>query len=58
MRLYEAYAWGGPLIIAGVAAALDHLPADQYPHLLRPGFGQESCWFLGACTSVFRPFRL
>lgn len=48
MRLYEVYAWGGPLIIAAVAAALDHLPVDQYPDLLRPGFGQEKCWFLGA----------
>ncbi|XP_034230966.1 probable G-protein coupled receptor Mth-like 1 [Thrips palmi] len=47
MRLYEAYAWGGPLVIAGVAAALDHLPADEYPHLLRPGFGQNKCWFRG-----------
>lgn len=47
MRLYEVYAWGGPLVFAAVAAALDHLPADQYPHLLRPGFGLEKCWFLG-----------
>lgn len=47
MRLYEAYAWGGPLVIAGVAAALDNLPADQYAHLLRPGFGDVKCWFRG-----------
>ncbi|KAE8752412.1 hypothetical protein FOCC_FOCC000884, partial [Frankliniella occidentalis] len=46
MRLYEAYAWGGPLIIAGVAAALDRLPkTDEYEHLLRPGFGEDKCWF-------------
>lgn len=48
MRLYEAYAWGGPLIIAGVAAALDRLPkTDEYEHLLRPGFGEDKCWFYG-----------
>lgn len=53
MRLYEAYAWGGPLVIAGVAAALDHLPAGQYPHLLRPGFGYDKCWFKGKLPPYF-----
>jgi len=48
VRLYELYAWGGPLVIAGVAATLDLLPRDALPSdILRPGFGQDKCWFRG-----------
>lgn len=47
LRLYEAYAWGGPLIIAGTAAALDSLPNNSDYDFLRPRFGTSNCWFHG-----------
>ncbi|KAL1140237.1 hypothetical protein AAG570_000169 [Ranatra chinensis] len=47
LRLYEVYAWGGPLVIAGIAALLDNLPQAGDTNLLRPQFGKSSCWFRG-----------
>ncbi|XP_022188007.2 LOW QUALITY PROTEIN: probable G-protein coupled receptor Mth-like 1 [Nilaparvata lugens] len=49
LRLYELYAWGGPLLIAGTAACFDSLPDDAYPSdgIFRPKFGSNSCWFAG-----------
>nr|CAD7405762.1 unnamed protein product [Timema poppensis] len=44
LRLYQVYAWGVPLIIAGVAALVDNLP-PSHNSLLRPRFGQRTCWF-------------
>lgn len=47
LRLYQVYAWGLPLIIAGVAAILDNLPASNDSQYLRPRFGVKGCWFYG-----------
>lgn len=47
LRLYQVYAWGFPLIIAGVAAILDNLPASNESQYLRPRFGVKGCWFYG-----------
>ncbi|KDR21417.1 putative G-protein coupled receptor Mth-like 1, partial [Zootermopsis nevadensis] len=47
LRLYQLYAWGGPLLIAGIAAILDNLPEESYSSFLRPRFGQKRCWFYG-----------
>jgi hypothetical protein len=47
LRLYQLYAWGGPLLIAGIAGILDSLPEEIYSSLLRPRFGQQRCWFYG-----------
>ncbi|XP_055634787.1 probable G-protein coupled receptor Mth-like 1 isoform X4 [Toxorhynchites rutilus septentrionalis] len=44
LRIYEVYAWGVPLVIAGVAAILDNMPDTVY---LRPRFGERTCWFYG-----------
>lgn len=44
LRIYEVYAWGVPLVIAGVAAILDNMPDTVY---LRPRFGEQTCWFYG-----------
>ncbi|XP_055589009.1 probable G-protein coupled receptor Mth-like 1 [Uranotaenia lowii] len=44
LRIYEVYAWGVPLVIAGVAAILDNLADTVY---LRPRFGERTCWFYG-----------
>nr|KAF7394250.1 hypothetical protein H0235_016845 [Vespula pensylvanica] len=45
LRVYACYAWGGPLLVAGLAALLDHLsPQTQYTYL-RPRFGEKQCWF-------------
>uniref|UniRef100_A0A182YFZ7 G-protein coupled receptors family 2 profile 2 domain-containing protein n=1 Tax=Anopheles stephensi TaxID=30069 RepID=A0A182YFZ7_ANOST len=46
LRIYEVYAWGVPLVIAGVAAILDNLP-DSNDTYLRPRFGEAKCWFYG-----------
>ncbi|KAL2723116.1 putative G-protein coupled receptor Mth-like 1 isoform X2 [Vespula maculifrons] len=47
LRVYACYAWGGPLLVAGLAALLDHLsPQTQYTYL-RPRFGEKQCWFYG-----------
>ena len=47
LRFYAAYAWGGPLIVAGLAAILDHLPQSPDQTYLRPRFGEKHCWFYG-----------
>lgn len=48
LRLYEIYAWGVPLLIAGVAAILDFTATDDaYNTFLRPKFATSSCWFHG-----------
>ncbi|XP_033225268.1 probable G-protein coupled receptor Mth-like 1 isoform X2 [Belonocnema kinseyi] len=47
LRVYAAYAWGGPLLVAGLAAVLDHLPANPTSTFLRPRFGEKRCWFYG-----------
>lgn len=48
LRFYAAYAWGGPLVVAGLAAILDHLPqANESSNILRPHFGEKQCWFIG-----------
>lgn len=52
LRLYQLYAWGGPLLIAGIAAILDNLPGEAYSSLLRPRFGQQRCWFYGMFFSI------
>lgn len=44
LHLYEIYAWGFPTIIVGVAAILDYTGNEN---LLRPRFGEKSCWFYG-----------
>lgn len=41
------YAWGGPLLLAGAAAALDALPAAAAAPFLRPRFAVQRCWFYG-----------
>ncbi|EFA10672.1 probable G-protein coupled receptor Mth-like 1 [Tribolium castaneum] len=45
LRLYELYAWGVPVVIAGTAAILDQV-ADS-SNFLRPKFGDNTCWFHG-----------
>lgn len=45
LRLYELYAWGFPLLIAGVAALLDSV--DNGDYLIQPGFTKHACWFAG-----------
>lgn len=52
LRFYGAYAWGGPLIVAGLAIFLDNLPETPGETFLRPHFGQKMCWFAG--ESVLR----
>ncbi|XP_076675179.1 adhesion G-protein coupled receptor methuselah-like 1 [Andrena cerasifolii] len=47
LRVYAAYAWGGPFLVAGVAALLDHLPSNPQYTFLRPRFGEKQCWFYG-----------
>lgn len=46
--MYTVYAWGGPLLLAGAAAALDALPeGGAGAGLLRPRFAVRRCWFYG-----------
>lgn len=47
LRVYSVYAWGGPLLVAGAAALLDHLPPDPAYTFLRPRFAVQRCWFYG-----------
>ncbi|XP_063239036.1 probable G-protein coupled receptor Mth-like 1 [Bacillus rossius redtenbacheri] len=46
LRVYQLYAWGFPVLVAGLAVLVDNLPAE-YGSLLRPRFGRHSCWFYG-----------
>ncbi|KAG8335799.1 hypothetical protein J6590_059312 [Homalodisca vitripennis] len=55
LRFYELYAWGGPLVIAGIAAVCDHLPEESYPNMIKPRFGEKRCWFYGD-TEIFSYF--
>ncbi|KAL0109423.1 hypothetical protein PUN28_014472 [Cardiocondyla obscurior] len=47
LRVYACYAWGGPFLVAGLAALLDHLPPQPQYTFLRPRFGEKMCWFYG-----------
>ncbi|KAG5320415.1 MTH1 protein, partial [Pseudoatta argentina] len=47
LRVYACYAWGGPFLVAGLAALLDHLPPQPQYTFLRPRFGEKQCWFYG-----------
>ncbi|CAH0702111.1 unnamed protein product [Spodoptera exigua] len=47
LRVYMVYAWGGPLLLAGAAAALDQLPPAAAAPFLRPRFAVQRCWFYG-----------
>ncbi|XP_015595249.1 probable G-protein coupled receptor Mth-like 1 [Cephus cinctus] len=47
LRVYACYAWGGPLLVAGLAALLDYLPPQPEYNFLRPRFGEKQCWFYG-----------
>lgn len=44
LRIYQAYAWGVPLVIMTIAIILDNLPNGDF---LRPRFGQTRCGFDG-----------
>lgn len=52
LRIYQAYAWGVPLVIIMIAITLDNLPDGDF---LRPRFGQTRCGFDGKFTSFFIP---
>lgn len=52
LRLYEAYAWGVPLLIASIAAILDILPQNPDYDFLRPKFGERMCWFYGKYIEI------
>ncbi|XP_014300620.1 probable G-protein coupled receptor Mth-like 1 [Microplitis demolitor] len=47
LKVYACYAWGGPLLVAGLAALFDHLPSQSNNPFLRPRFGEKMCWFYG-----------
>lgn len=47
LRLYEIYAWGGPLLIAGTAAILDLVPKSPNSTFLTPKFCINEVWFGG-----------
>lgn len=53
LRVYACYAWGGPLLVAGLAALLDHLPSQPQYTFLRPRFGDKQCWFYGKLPFAF-----
>lgn len=44
LRIYQAYAFGLPLVIILIAITLDNLPNGEF---LRPRFGQTRCGFDG-----------
>lgn len=44
LRIYQAYAFGVPLIIMAIAIILDNIPNGDF---LRPRFGQTRCGFDG-----------
>lgn len=47
LRIYQAYAWGIPLVIMTIAILLDNLPKSDDEKFLRPRFGQTRCGFDG-----------
>uniref|UniRef100_A0ABD2XQP8 Uncharacterized protein n=1 Tax=Trichogramma kaykai TaxID=54128 RepID=A0ABD2XQP8_9HYME len=53
LRFYSAYAWGGPLIVAGLAAFFDHLPETPGQTFLRPRFGEKQCWFYEKWQEIY-----
>ncbi|XP_073829538.1 adhesion G-protein coupled receptor methuselah-like 1 [Musca autumnalis] len=53
LRLYSAYAWGIPLLIAAIAACVNLAPESS---LLRPGFGEKVCWFNRENLPIFAYF--
>lgn len=55
LRVYACYAWGGPLLVAGLAALLDHLPSQPQYTFLRPRFGEKQCWFYGKFLRIDQP---
>ncbi|XP_046389773.1 probable G-protein coupled receptor Mth-like 1 [Ischnura elegans] len=46
-RGYSLYAWGAPLLIAGIGLTLDLAAAGDLSGPLRPRFGDRRCWFYG-----------
>lgn len=44
LRIYQAYAWGVPLLIMTIAIISDNLPNGDF---LQPRFGQTRCGFDG-----------
>lgn len=45
LRVYKTYAWGFPFVITAIAAIMDNLPDSH--DVLRPKFGEKTCWFVG-----------
>lgn len=46
LHIYEVYAWGVPLLIAGTAGILDSVETPNV--FITPGFAENNCWFRGA----------
>nr|XP_021185461.1 G-protein coupled receptor Mth2 isoform X2 [Helicoverpa armigera] len=42
--LYGLYAWGVPLVLTGLTAAMQF--SDLPNHIIKPGFGTKRCWFV------------
>lgn len=49
LRIYQAYAFGLPLLIIAIAIILDNLPNGEF---LRPRFGQTRCGFDGKLRPI------
>lgn len=49
--LYGLYAWGVPLILTGLTAAMQF--SDLPNHIIRPGFGTKRCWFVGKWNYLY-----
>lgn len=58
LRVYGCYAWGGPFLVAGLAALLDYLPPQPQYTYLRPRFGEKQCWFYGKSSVPHHPGRI
>jgi hypothetical protein len=43
-RYYSGYAWGIPVLVAGVSMAIDSMPTIPSSYL-KPNFGDNKCWF-------------
>lgn len=56
LRIYKIYAWGFPLLITMIAAIMDNIPDAQ--HLLRPRFGEITCWFVGECFATAHELKV
>lgn len=57
-KLYCLYAWGIPFIVSTTTLVLHLLPEQStYSHIIRPGFGELTCWFAGQwILYVGKPF--